>query len=125
MSGTDDHYPLYDLRVETLEPGGGKPFICRHVVGDYFTVTNDDLIEFGPGVRFPMYSMAALMMFLPAKQRDLHPNDWMASDDVLACTDPHCGGRFKVIRQARRMHSHGANSAVALVKDGSDGEGRT
>lgn len=118
----NDGYPLHDLRVEVIEPEDGKPFICRHRVGDYFTVTDDDLITFGPGVRFPMYSLAALLPFLPVKQRDLHPNDWMLSDDVIRCTDPHCGGRFRIIRQTRRMHSHGENSAVALTHAKEEGQ---
>lgn len=112
-SGNDgDKYPLFDLRIETLPPGDGKPFICRHVEGDYFTVTDDDLICMGPGVRFPMYSLAALLMFLPAKQRDLHKNDWMLSNQIIACTDPQCGGRFKISREERRHHSHADHSGV-------------
>ncbi|MFZ1743025.1 MAG: TIGR04076 family protein [Pontixanthobacter sp.] len=107
-------YPLFDLRVEVLEPEAGKRFICKHVAGDYFTVTEDDLITMGDGVRFSMYSLAALIPFLSAKQRDLHANDWMMTDDIIACTDPHCAGRFRITRETRRIHSHSENSAVPL-----------
>lgn len=116
-----DGYPLYDLRVETVEPGDGKPFICKHHVGDYFTVTDDDLITMGPGVRFPLFPLASILPLLPAKQRDVHPNDWMLSDALIACPDPNCGGRFRVIREKRRFHSHADHSALP-VHEGKAGE---
>lgn len=109
-----DGYPLYDLRVEVLAPEKGARFVCKHKTGDYFTVTDDDLITMGPGVRFPMYSLAALLPLLSAKQRDLHPNDWMNTDAIIACPDPHCGGRFLIRRETRRIHRHSENSAVPL-----------
>lgn len=114
MSNThiEDGYPLFDLRVEVAAPGAGLPFICKHVEGDYFTVTDDDLITFGPGVRFPMFSLAAILPLLAAKQRELHPNDWMGLDAVIACPDPHCGGRFTITREARVLHSLAENSAI-------------
>jgi uncharacterized repeat protein (TIGR04076 family) len=110
----DDNYPLYDLRVEVLEPEPGRRMVCRHRAGDYFTVTDDDLIEFGPGVRFPMYSLGAILPLLSAKQRELHANDWMSTDAVIACPDPHCGGRFLIKRGAKRWYSHAENTAVPL-----------
>lgn len=109
-----DGYPLHDLRVEVMPVEDGRAFVCKHKAGDYFTVTDDDLITMGDGVRFPMYSLAAILPILPAKQRDLHPNDWMNTDAVIACPDPHCGGRFRISRETRRMHSHAENSALPL-----------
>lgn len=111
----DDGYPLFDLRVEVMEPAEGKPFVCKHRAGDYFTVTDDDLITMGPGVRFPMFSLAAILPLLAAKQRELHANDWMNTDAVIACPDPHCGGRFHILRETRRIHRHGENSALPLT----------
>lgn len=116
IAQADDGYPLHDLRVEVIASDEGKPFICKHRVGDYFTVTDDDLITMGEGVRFPMYSLAAILPLLPPKQRDLHPNDWMNTDAVIACPDPHCGGRFRIIRETRRMHRHSENSALPLTE---------
>lgn len=110
----DDGYPLFDLRVEVLAPAPGMRFVCRHVEGDYFTVTDDDLLTMGPGVRFPMFSLAAILPVLPAKQRDLHAHDWMSTDTVIACPDPHCGGRFEITRETRRIHRHSENSALPL-----------
>jgi uncharacterized repeat protein (TIGR04076 family) len=114
-----DEYPLYDLKVEVIASDDGKPMVCRHKVGDYFTVTDDDLIEFGPGVRFPMYSLAAILPLLPAKQRELHENDWMGTDAVIACPDPHCGGRFLITRGEKKYYRHSDNSAVPLNKNNS------
>lgn len=65
-----DEYELFDLKVEVIASNDGRPMVCQHKEGDCFTVTDDDLIEFPPGVRFPMYSLAALLPLLPAKQRE-------------------------------------------------------
>jgi hypothetical protein len=51
-----------------------------------------------PGQGFSMYSLAALMLLLPAKQRVLDPNDWMDSDAEVACPDPNCPSRFRITR---------------------------
>jgi len=113
----DDEYELYDLKVEVIAGKDGKPMICRHRLGDYFTVTDDDLIEFPPNTRFPMYSLAAMLPLLPAKQRETHPNDWMTTDAVIACPDPHCGGRFLITRGAKKTYRHSENTAVPLHPD--------
>jgi uncharacterized repeat protein (TIGR04076 family) len=113
----DDEYELYDLRVEVVASTDGKPMVCRHVAGSYFTVTDDDLIEFPPGVRFPLYSLAAILPLLPAKQRPTHANDWMTTDAVIACPDPNCGGRFLITRGARKTYRHSEQTVVPLVKN--------
>ena len=113
----DDEFPLYDLKVEVIQSDDGKPMVCDHQVGDYFTVTDDDQIEFPPGMRFPMYSLAAILPLLPAKQRELHRNDWMGTDAVIACPDPHCGGRFLITRGEKKNYRHSDLTAVELPKD--------
>ena len=110
----DDEYELYDLKVEVVASGDGKPMVCRHVVGSYFTVTDDDLIEFPPGVRFPLYALAAILPLLPAKQRETHRNDWMTTDAIIACPDPNCGGRFRITRGAKRTYRHSEQTVVPL-----------
>ena len=102
----DDEFQLYDLRVEVESSNDGKPMVCRHNVGDYFTITDDDLISIPPGITFPLYPLAAILPLLPAKQRELNPNDWMATDAVIACPDPNCGGRFRITRGDRRTYRH-------------------
>lgn len=118
MNRIDDEYFLHDLRVEVISSNDGRPMVCKHRVGDYFTVTDDDLIAFPPGVRFPMFSLAAILPLLPAKQRDLHKNDWMYTDTIIACPDPNCGGRFLITRGERRAFRHSEHTAVPL-SDGS------
>jgi uncharacterized repeat protein (TIGR04076 family) len=108
----DDEYELYDLKVEVVASDDGKPMVCQHHLGDYFTVTDDDLIEFPPGVRFPMYSLATILPLLAAKQRETSKYDWMTTDAVLACADPNCGGRFLITRGEKKVYRHSEQTAT-------------
>ncbi len=96
---SDPEFTLYDLRVETIE--GDRPFVCRHEVGTAFEVRGENL-HFEDGKPFSMYALAALLPLLPAKQRPLNEYDWMATDHVIACPDPHCGGKFRISRIGRQ-----------------------
>jgi uncharacterized repeat protein (TIGR04076 family) len=107
---TDDHFELYDLRVEVVAPEGAK-IQCNAQVGDWFEVRGE-LLHFGQP--FSMYSLAALLPLLPAKQRETHPNDWMSTDAEVACPDPHCPTRFRITRLGKRRFRHGATTAVPL-----------
>jgi uncharacterized repeat protein (TIGR04076 family) len=104
-------FTLYDLRV-TVE-AGERPMVCSHRVGDRFELRGEKL-RFPPGQTFPLYPLAALLPLLPAKQRETHPNDWMTTDAVVACPDPHCGGRFRITRLRRRRFRHSEVTAVPL-----------
>ncbi|MFV0275926.1 MAG: TIGR04076 family protein [Parahaliea sp.] len=108
----NDEYELYDLKVEVISSGDGKPMVCHHHEGDYFTVTDDDLIEFPAGVRFPMFSLAAILPLLPAKQRETSKYDWMSTDAIIACPDPNCGGRFLITRGEKRVYRHSEQTAT-------------
>ncbi len=112
-----DEYELYDLKVEVIAGDAGKPMVCQHKEGDYFTVTDDDLIEFPPGVRFPMYSLAAILPLLPAKQRETQKYDWMSTDAIIACPDPNCGGRFLITRGEKRVYRHSENTLTPTPED--------
>ena len=92
---TDHQFPLYDLRVEVIE--GDKPFVCSHVLGSACEVRGENL-HFEADKPFSLYTLAALLPLLPAKQRPLNEYDWMATDHVIACPDPHCGARFRISR---------------------------
>lgn len=116
-TAANDEFPLYDLRVEVVEPRDGRPMVCRHNPGDYFTVTDDDLITFPPGVSFPLFALAALLPLLAAKTRELHPNDWMATDTDIACPDPHCGGLFRITQGARRIYRHSEQTLVPITRE--------
>ncbi len=110
MTNPDD-FTLYDLRVEVVE--GDRPMVCNHGVGDYFEVSGEN-ISFPDGQSFPLYPLAALLPLLPAKQRETTPNDWMTTDQEVACPDPLCGGRFKITRTGRTTFRHSEVTRVPL-----------
>ena len=69
----NDEFELYDLRVEVVAPPGAR-ILCNAQVGDWFEVRGE-MLHFPPGQGFSMYSLAAILPLLPAKQRATHPND--------------------------------------------------
>jgi uncharacterized repeat protein (TIGR04076 family) len=105
-------FRLYDLRVE-VERAPGWPLICNHKVGEYFELRGENL-SLPPGQTFPLYSLAALLPLLPAKQRETHPHDWMTTDTLIACPDPNCGGRFRIARTGTSVFDHADVTAVPL-----------
>ncbi len=109
----DDKFTLYNLKVETM--ASDRPMVCKHKEGDYFLVVGEDLI-FPENNSFSMYALSAILPLLPAKQRQLHPNDWMLSDSLIACPDPNCGARFKISRIGTQEFSHADCTAEALYK---------
>ena len=109
----EDEFFLYDLKVEVI--GSDKPMVCSHHEGDYFLVIGENLV-FPETQSFSMYSLAALLPLLPAKQRVLQENDWMLSDSVIACPDPNCGARFKITRTGLRKFRHGDCTAEPLYR---------
>lgn len=111
-AAADDRFELFDLRVEVVAPEGAR-ILCNARVGDWFEVRGE-LLHFPPGQPFSMYSLAALLPLLPAKQRPTHPNDWMSTDAEVACPDPHCPTRFRITRLGRRAFSHAQTTAVPL-----------
>jgi uncharacterized repeat protein (TIGR04076 family) len=111
---SDPEFTLYDLRVETIE--GDRPFVCRHEVGTAFEVRGENL-HFETGKPFSMYALAALLPLLPTKQRPLNEYDWMATDHVIACPDPHCGGKFRISRIGRQTVRRGDTTVEPLPED--------
>jgi len=87
--------------------------ICNHRVGEYFELRGENL-SLPPGQTFPLYSLAALLPLLPAKQRDTDPHDWMTTDTLVACPDPNCGGRFRILRAGVSAFNHADVTAVPL-----------
>ena len=100
---------LYDLKVETVV--GDRTAVCRHVEGESFRVEGEALI-FEAGQRVSLYALAALLPLLPAKQRETASEDWISTDAEVACPDPHCGGRFRVIRENKRWFSHAETTGL-------------
>jgi uncharacterized repeat protein (TIGR04076 family) len=114
MAEPDDSFELFDLRVEVTAPAGGA-IHCGAKVGDYFELRGE-MLHLPAGQGFSIYSLAALLPLLPAKQRPAHPNDWMTSDAEVACPDPNCSTRFRITRLGPRRFSHAATTAVPLPK---------
>ncbi|MAC78179.1 MAG: TIGR04076 family protein [Rhodobacteraceae bacterium] len=105
----EDGFWLYDLRVETVLDG--RTPVCRHVEGESFAVVGENLV-FDRMDKVSMYALAALLPLLPAKQRPTQDHDWMTSDAEVACPDPHCGGRFRIVRENKRWLSHAETTGL-------------
>lgn len=58
--------------------------------------------------------LGAILPLLAAKQRVTSPNDWMTSDAEVACPDPHCKSRLKIVRTGVRKFRHEDVTAVPL-----------
>lgn len=109
----NDEFELYDLHVEVVAPPGAK-IQCNAKLGDYFELRGE-MLHLPPGQGFSIYSLAALLPLLPAKQRATHPNDWMSTDTDVACPDPHCPTRFRITRLGLRRFHHHETTAVPLA----------
>ena len=72
------------------------------------------MLHLPPGQGFSIYSLAAVLPLLPAKQRPTDTNDWMTTDAEIACPDPHCGARFRITRLGQRRFRHAETTAVPL-----------
>ena len=107
---TDDTFELYNLEI-TVE-GDPDTFVCSHASGLAMTVVGENLIF--KQDRFSMYALAALLPLLPVKQRPTHKNDWMTSDENIACPDPNCGGLFRITRTDMTKFSHAETTDVPL-----------
>lgn len=112
----NDSFELFDLRVEVIAPLGGAIY-CGAEPGDFFDL-HGEMLRLPPGQGFSIYSLAALLPLLPAKQRATHPNDWMSTDAELACPDPNCSTRFRITRTGVRRFSHAGTTAVKLACEG-------
>ena len=111
---TEDTFSLYDLRVEWLE--GDKPCWCGAKAGACFYLRGEHL-EFPESQTWSIYTLATLLPLLPAKQRETSLNDWMSTDNLVACPDPNCGSRFRINRLGRRTFSHSQTTANPLPGD--------
>ena len=105
-------FDLYDLRIEVVGPPD-KPIYCGAKLGDFFEL-HGEMLKLPPGQGFSIYSLAALLPLLPAKQRVTDPHDWMTSDAEVACPDPNCPTRFRITRIGRRHFKRSDVTAVPL-----------
>ncbi len=109
----DDGFELYDLRVEVVAPPGATVY-CGARPGDWFELRGE-MLTLPPGQGFSIYSLAALLPLLPAKQRRTDANDWMSTDAEVACPDPNCPTRFRITRIGTRRFRHADTTAVPLT----------
>jgi uncharacterized repeat protein (TIGR04076 family) len=107
-----DEFELYDLRVEVVAPPGARLY-CSASPGDHFLLEGE-LLRLPPGQGFSIYSLAAVLPLLAAKQRAAAGADWMATDAEVACPDPNCPSRLRITRVGRRRFRHGDTTAVPL-----------
>jgi uncharacterized repeat protein (TIGR04076 family) len=108
----DDAFELYDLRVEVVAPPD-RPIYCGAKVGDHFELRGE-MLFLPPGQGFSIYSLAAVLPLLAAKQRPAHKNDWITTDAEVACPDPNCPTRFRITRTGLRRFSHAEMTAVPI-----------
>jgi uncharacterized repeat protein (TIGR04076 family) len=105
-----DEFELHDLRVEVTAPPGAKLW-CNAKPGDWFELRGE-LLHLPPGQGFSIYSLAAVLPLLAAKQRATDPNDWMDSDAEIACPDPNCPSRLKITRLGKRTFRRADTTAT-------------
>jgi uncharacterized repeat protein (TIGR04076 family) len=106
------YFELYDLKVEVIVPPGAQ-VLCGARAGDWFELRGE-MLYLPPGQGFSIYSLAAIMLLLPPKQRVLNPNDWMYSDSDVACPDPNCPSVFRITRLGKRRFERSATTATPL-----------
>jgi uncharacterized repeat protein (TIGR04076 family) len=104
MDNSDDSFELHDLRVEVVAPPGARLY-CSAQPGDWFELRGENLF-LPEGQGFSIYSLAAVLPLLAAKQRPTHPNDWMSTDAEVACPDPNCPSRLRITRLGLRRFRH-------------------
>lgn len=106
-----DGFALFNLEVSVV--GDPAMYVCNHEPGLAFRVVGENLVFNGTDA-FSLYTLATLLPLLPAKQRPTHPNDWMTTDELIACPDPHCGAKFKITRSGETSYSHSEVTRVPL-----------
>jgi uncharacterized repeat protein (TIGR04076 family) len=111
-AGAEAEFELYDLKVEVVAPAGAKLW-CGARPGDYFTLQGE-MLHLPPGQGFSIYSLAAVLPLLAAKQRVTDANDWISTDAEVACPDPNCPSRLRITRTGKRSFRHADTTAVPL-----------
>jgi uncharacterized repeat protein (TIGR04076 family) len=136
----DGAFDLYDLRVEVVCPPGTR-ILCGASPGDYFTLQGE-MLYLPPGQGFSIYSIGtcsclrapgtqysipdatrrtgAVLPLLAAKQRATARADWMTTDAEVACPDPNCPSRLRIIRTGLRRFRHSETTVVPMsIAEGS------
>lgn len=109
---SDPQFELFDLRVDVVIPEGGAVY-CGASPGDHFELRGE-MLHLPPGQGFSIYSLAAVLPLLAAKQRPTDPADWMTTDADVACPDPNCSTRLRIRRIGRRSFRHAETTATPM-----------
>lgn len=104
-------FELYDLKISIEEIRG--QCTCEHAVGDFFELKGGK-VQLPATQSFCLYALQSVIPLLPAKQRKLHPHDWLETDWRVICPDPLCGVVLLIERTERRVLYHSDVSAVNL-----------
>ena len=109
----DDEFELYDLQivVESIEGN----CTCQMTAGDSVFLKGGKISMPDAG-DFCLYALQAVIPLLPAKQRLLHPADWMETDTRALCPDPGCQLTMRVDRLAKRVLRHDDVSPISWEK---------
>ena len=109
----DDEFELYDLQiiVESIEGN----CTCEMAVGDSAYLKGGK-ISMPDGGDFCLYALQSVLPLLPAKQRPLHPADWMETDTRELCPDPGCRLTMRIDRLQKRVLKHDDVSPISWEK---------
>ena len=99
----NDEFEINNLKVEIV--GDPKTFVCSHVPGHAFDVIGENLV-FDENKKISFYSLAGLIPLFAAKQRHTDQNDWMTTDENVACPDRNCGAEFRIVRSGKTVFKH-------------------
>tara|TARA_R110001599_G_scaffold353231_1_gene591051 strand:- start:136621 stop:136980 length:360 start_codon:yes stop_codon:yes gene_type:complete len=106
----DDEFELHDLQVVVESIEGNCT--CQMTVGDSVYLKGGKL-SLPDGKDFCLYALQSVIPLLPAKQRILHPADWMETDTRALCPDPGCKLTMRVDRIATRVLRHDDVSPIS------------
>ena len=111
----DDEFELYDLQIMVESIKGNCT--CAMTVGDCVFLRGGKL-SMPDGADFCLYALQSIIPLLPAKQRLLHPADWMETDTRALCPDPGCCLTMRIDRLDRRTLRHDDVSPIAWRESG-------
>ena len=111
---SNDEFTLYDLKIRIEAINGNCT--CDHTVGDYFELKGGKLF-IPDGQFFCLYALQSAAALLPARQRPLHPNDWLETDSRVTCPDPNCGLIMRIERTHQNTFRRSEVSAEPLEEE--------
>ena len=111
-----DSFNLFNLDVTVV--GDPATFVCSHKIGHAFNVEGENIVFDTLNDRFSLYSLAAILPLLPAKQRLSQDNDWISSDnEMVACPDTQCSAKFKITRTTQQSFRHSDVTKLPIGKN--------